>query len=99
MSSAVQKLMRRFHDATFIIKRAFISLPETSSCFTISRKLQPGRWGREHPGRKNKNQWQLNKFTFASVCVCGDNGPPLLTLKQDKELKRSPLRGDSGLAG
>lgn len=32
-------------------------------------------------------------------CVCGDNGPPLLTLKQYKELKRSPVRGGSGLAG
>lgn len=99
MSSAVQKLMRRFHDATFIIKRAFMSLSETSSCFTISHKLQPGGRGREHPGRKHKNQWQLNKFTCASGCVCGDNGPPLLTLKQYKELKRSPVRGGSGLAG
>lgn len=97
MSSAIQKVMRRFHDATFIISRAFMSLSETSSCI-ISHKIQPGGWGREHPDRKNKNQWQLIKFTFASVCVCGDNGP-LLTLKQYKELKRSPVRGVLGLAG
>ena len=59
--------------ATFVIQRACLSLSETASCFTISHKTQSVGWSGEHPRRKCKELWQLNKFTFASVCVHGDN--------------------------
>lgn len=75
MGSAARKVMGRLHDATFIIKRAFLSLSETSSCFTISHKTQPVGLSGQHPGSENKNRWQRNKLTFTVfMCVRGDDG-------------------------